>query len=224
MLLEYTRMTAMERRFHDICRHVCLPIHQAEIYNDILNASEQEIVETGTKNDVERIQQYREENNLPPSEPRSELDWLRGNGANNINRIAEHRSVAPRKLVLDFALTLGLLQNKTEHDRLVKEFCGEDVSVPGASIEFKDNKLFVDGIVDAEFRPTKASRVDHIVRSFEEAGWRQRQIEFSLSFETRRALRDCVANLNKKTVRIKFKPVGDRSIAWELVETERVDC
>lgn len=218
---EYTAMTAMERRFHDVCRHVCLPIHQQEIYNDILNASEREAIEKGTKEDVEGIQLHRKENGLPPSKSRTDFDWLCSNGANNISRIAEHRDVAPRKLALDFALTLGLLRGETEHIRMVKQFCGEDVSVPSASIEFKDNKLSVNGILDAEFRPTKASRVDYVVLSFEEAGWRQREIDFSPTFKNRRALRDCVASLNKKTTRLKFKLAGNMKIAWEVVDTKQ---
>jgi len=215
---EYTAMTTLERRFHDTCRRVCLPIHQQEIFNDFLSASERETIEKGTKEDVARIQLDREKNGLPPSEPRSAFDWLCGNGVNNISRIAEHRSIMPEKLALDFALLLGLLGGEMEHRRMLKQFCGEEISIIGASIDFTDNKLVVDGVLDAEFRPTKVSRIDRVVLSFEEAGWRKRKINFSRSFKNQRALRDCVANLNEKTTRIKFKSVGNMSIAWELID------
>ena len=75
----------------------------------------------------------------------------------------------------------------------------------------------VDGTEDAKFRPTKASRDDHIVRTFEETAWRQQSVDFASRFNSRRALRDCIANLNGKTSRIKFKLVGDMSVAWSLV-------
>jgi len=69
---EFTAMTALERRFHDACRRVCLPIHQVEIYNEFLNAIEKEIVESGTKEDVEKRELYRRMNNLDPIPPRDD--------------------------------------------------------------------------------------------------------------------------------------------------------
>ena len=217
---EYTSMTRMERRFHDVCRHVCLPIHQIEIHNDFLNATEREIIESGTNEDIEKKELYRRMNRLAPLQPRDDFDWLVGNGAANIARIAEHRSISPQRLALEFALPLGLLQD-AEYRRMLKEFLGDEASIPGVSIEFRDNVLWVDGTEDAKFRPTKASRDDHIVRTFEETAWRQQSVDFASRFHNRRALRDCIANLNRKTSRVKFTLVGDMSVAWSLVDASQ---
>ena len=223
MLKKYTKMTRIERQFQDACRRVCLPVSQAEIYNDLLNANERQIVEDGTREDIERRKLHKKTKRLPENFKRSDFDVLCGNGASNIARIADHRSVAPERLALDFALTLGFLAGEAQHRRLVKRFSGEDLPVIGVLIEFRDNMLFVDGVLDAKFRPTKSSRGDYVVRSFEEGGWRDQRIDFAGRFNNQRALRDCVANLNKKTKRLKFKPGENMSITWELVETERVD-
>jgi len=214
---EYTKMTMLERQFHDACRRVCLPIHQKEIFNDFLNVREREIVEIGTKDDVEKIDIYRNENGLAPCEPRSDFDLLCGNGARNISRIAEHRTVSPKRLALDFALTLGLLNGEAQYRRMLKQFFGEEVSVLGVLIEFRDNTLYVDDVADGKFRSTKASRGDYVLRSFEEIGWSKRRLEIGC-FKNRRALRDCVGNMNKQTKRLKFKPGENMSIAWELVD------
>lgn len=223
MLKKYTKMTRIERQFQDACRRVCLPVSQAEIYNDLLNANERQIVEDGTREDIERRKLHKKTKRLPENFKRSDFDVLCGNGASNIARIADHRSVAPERLALDFALTLGFLAGEAQHRRLVKQFCGEDLSILGASIEFRDNMLSVNGVLDGQFRPAKNSRGDHIVRSFEETGWRDQRIDFTGSFKNRRALRDCIANLNKKTRRLKFKLGGEQWVTWELVETERPD-
>ena len=217
---DYTTMTRMERRFHDVCRHVCLPNHQLEIYNELLNAVERRIIESGTKEDIEKKELHRRMNRLDPLQPRTDFDWLVGNGAANIARIADHRSISPKRLALEFALPLGLLQGDAEYHRMLKEFFGDDVSIPGVSIEFRDNVLLVNGTADAKFRPTKASRDDHIVRTFEQIGWRQQSVDFASRFNNRRALRDCIANLNGKTSRVKFKLVGDMSVAWSLNQAD----
>ena len=223
MLKKYTKMTRIERQFQDACRRVCLPVSQAEIYNDLLNANERRIVEDGTREDIERRKLHKKTKRLPENFKRSDFDVLCGNGASNIARIADHRSVAPERLALDFALTLGFLAGEAQHRRLVKQFCGEDLSILGASIEFRDNMLSVNGVLDGQFRPAKNSRGDHIVRSFEETGWRDQRIDFTGSFKNRRALRDCIANRNKKTRRLKFKLGEEQWVTWELVETERPD-
>ena len=223
MLKKYTKMTRIERQFQDACRRVCLPVSQAEIYNDLLNANERQIVEDGTREDIERHGLHDKMKSLPENFKRSDFEVLCGNGASNIARVADHRSVAPQRLALDFALTLGFLAGEAQHRRLVKQFCGEDLSILGASIEFRDNMLSVNGVLDGQFRPAKNSRGDHIVRSFEETGWRDQRIDFTGSFKNRRALRDCIANLNKKTRRLKFKLGGEQWVTWELVETERPD-
>jgi len=223
MLKKYTKMTRIERQFQDACRRVCLPVSQAEIYNDLLNANERRIVEDGTREDIERRKLHKKTKRLPENFKRSDFDVLCGNGASNIARIADHRSVVPERLALDFALTLGFLAGEAQHRRLVKQFCGEDLSILGASIEFRDNMLSVNGVLDGQFRPAKNSRGDHIVRSFEETGWRDQRIDFTGSFKNRRALRDCIANLNKKTRRLKFKLGEEQWVTWELVETERPD-
>jgi len=223
MLKKYTKMTRIERQFQDACRRVCLPVSQAEIYNDLLNANERRIVEDGTREDIERRKLHKKMKSLPENFKRSDFEVLCGNGASNIARVADHRSVAPQRLALDFALTLGFLAGEAQHRRLVKQFCGEDLSILGASIEFRDNMLSVNGVLDGQFRPAKNSRGDHIVRSFEETGWRDQRIDFTGSFKNRRALRDCIANLNKKTRRLKFKLGGEQWVTWELVETERPD-
>ena len=223
MLKKYTKMTRIERQFQDACRRVCLPVSQAEIYNDLLNENERRIVEDGTREDIERRKLHKKTKRLPENFKRSDFDVLCGNGASNIARIADHRSVAPERLALDFALTLGFLAGEAQHRRLVKQFCGEDLSILGASIEFRDNMLSVNGVLDGQFRPAKNSRGDHIVRSFEETGWRDQRIDFTGSFKNRRALRDCIANLNKKTRRLKFKLGEEQWVTWELVESERPD-
>ena len=223
MLKRYTKMTRIERQFQDACRRVCLPASQAEIYNDLLNANERQIVEDGTREDIERRKLHKKMKSLPENFKRSDFEVLCGNGASNIARVADHRSVAPQRLALDFALTLGFLAGEAQHRRLVKQFCGEDLSILGASIEFRDNMLSVNGVLDGQFRPAKNSRGDHIVRSFEETGWRDQRIDFTGSFKNRRALRDCIANLNKKTRRLKFKLGEEQWVTWELVETERPD-
>ena len=223
MLKKYTKMTRIERQFQDACRRVCLPVSQAEIYNDLLNENERRIVEDGTREDIERRKLHKKTKRLPENFKRSDFDVLCGNGASNIARIADHRSVAPERLALDFALTLGFLAGEAQHRRLVKQFCGEDLSILGASIEFRDNMLSVNCVLDGQFRPAKNSRGDHIVRSFEETGWRDQRIDFTGSFKNRRALRDCIANLNKKTRRLKFKLGEEQWVTWELVESERPD-
>ena len=217
---DYTTMTRMERRFHDVCRHVCLPNHQLEIYNELLNAVERRIIEGGTKEDIEKKELLRRMNGLAPLQPREDFDWLIGNGESNILRIAEYRSISPQRLALEFALPLRLLQN-AEYRRMLKEFLGDEASISGVSIEFRDNVLWVDGTEDAKFRPTKASRDDHIVRTFEETAWRQQSVDFASRFHNRRALRDCIANLNRKTSRVKFTLVGDMSVAWSLVDASQ---
>ena len=102
----------------------------------------------------------------------------------------------------------------------MKQVCGEELSVPSILIEYIGDRLYVDGVLQAEFRKTKASRGDHIVKSFEEAGWRKQEINFEKAFASRRALSDCLRNLNAKTNRIKFTQVGDSSVEWKLVDTD----
>lgn len=212
----YTEMTIMERRFSDVCRQICLPISQTQVYNDLLNAEERQILEAGTKADIKRIDSKQIG---PLQSARPFFDVLCGNGQNNIDRIAEHRKLDPRRLALDFSLTLGLLRGQVEHQLLVKEFCGEDLElpVPGVQIDFRNLNLYIDDDLEAEFKNTKKSRTDFIMLSFQETKWQQKEINVSSGFKNRRALRDCVRNLNARTKRIKFNLVGDFSVRWELI-------
>ena len=210
--MKYMKMTSAERRFHDVSRQVCLPQIQAEIIDD-LNAEERALLESGTEEDVEKMRQIAKRREEPFFERESNLEWLVGNGIKNISRLADFRGIPPRKLALDFALEHSLLHGITERDRLVRKCVGEDTRCSTAAIKFIDNELLVNGKVVCTVRPTRVSKLDHILRSFDESNWRVRKIHFKKF--NRKQITDAVRQLNSKQNAIKFSP-SLCSIKWEM--------
>ena len=214
MIKEYMELTPTERRFRDVTRQVCLPLIQAEIYED-LNAEERKILEAGTAEDVDRMRQTSKEKHVAFQECESNNDWLLGNGLNNISRLADYRGVTAEKLALDFALEYGLLNGRSEHNRLIRKCIGEDTQCPAVAIKFIDNELLVNGKAVCSVRSSKNSKLDYILRSFDESNWKTCSINFSERYEDKQ-IADAVLSLNRKQKAIKFT-TSLGSIKWQLL-------
>lgn len=215
MIKEYASMTAIERRFYDTRRRVCLPIHQEQIFNEFLNIEEQKFVEDGARQDLEDLAIRQREDGNSPLDSQLVFDWFCRNGEKNIARIAELRGMSQEELVLDFALEIGLLNGESEHRRLVKKFVGECTVEPCVAIKFIDNQLSVNQELVCSIKSTKISKLDHILHSFEDINWRRSAIDFKSSYEPKQVA-DAVSALNRKQEVIQFQVKGYTTISWRM--------
>lgn len=210
----FNQMTARERRINEIARRVYLPICQFEIYNE-LNVFEKEVLDVGIAEDIEAFRKQALKRNLSIDETKTEFDWLLGNGYQNIMRLAEFRHVLPTELVLEFALKFNLIGGKPEHDRLLKEFVGEDHVALGAFIRYSSNKLLLNGIKLCAVRSNKTSKIHHILFSFQERGWQEKRIDFAGTYEAKQVA-DAVRALNAKQDEIRFSVFDYTSVEFKV--------
>lgn len=208
----YEELTSVERKFHNVISQICSPPVQADIYED-LDFEEQNMLCDFTETDIKASRDLAARKGVEYHETASVFQRLIQNGRNNMLRIAEQRGVVVEGLILDFAVSFGLL-NERESRRLAKKFAGSATANPIASIMFTDNALLVNGREVCTVRPTRLSKLDHILQSFEDIGWQQSSIDFQGSYAEKQ-IADAVAALNKKQAHIKFRSSKSR-ITWKM--------
>lgn len=209
---KFEEMNRDERRMSEIARRLYLPLHQFEIYKE-LSYCEQEVLDVGIAEDIEKYRQHALENNLPFDVTKSESEWLYGNGYRNLLRLAELREMLPTELVLQLAMKLGLVSGQAEHDHLLKEFVGEECVQPRVFIKYMNNCLLING--REVCRARKTSKLHYILFSFDEVNWQKKLIDFGARYEAKQ-ISDAVLALNRKQNAIRFSVVDYTSVEFGM--------